>query len=238
MISYTKTDKADLERKRPVFYILGYLITIIFILWAFNWKSVYQSDFSFMMMDNPDFLVNLSSYEPVNNPGSEAPLKPVVKKIVKIRPSTISSSNTKKETETPIIIPNAAEETDSKGAGSGTNDGNSPGSGSENGAFVRVEQMPRFVGNLSQYIQQNLAYPPIARLRNVQGVVVVSFIIDENGYPIDIKPVQTMGYGCDEEAIRVIKKMPRWIPGKQHGHNVKVLCRLPIRFSLQPNLMR
>jgi protein TonB len=67
---------------------------------------------------------------------------------------------------------------------------------------------------------------------NVEGKVFVQFVIDKDGSPSDITVLKGIGSGCDEEAVRVIKNMPKWTPGKQRGRPVKVRMSLPIVFKL------
>ncbi|PZF71359.1 energy transducer TonB [Taibaiella soli] len=121
------------------------------------------------------------------------------------------------------------------GAGTGTgempagNVGDLPAS-SEPVRFV--EQMPQFAGSMEDYLHNNLRYPEMAREAGVQGRVVVEFVVNEVGEIGAIKVRRGIGGGCDDEAVRVIKNMPRWRPGKQNGHPVNVLMTLPITFTL------
>lgn len=76
-------------------------------------------------------------------------------------------------------------------------------------------------------------YPEIAKESNIQGRVTVKFVVNEEGNVSDIIVVKGIGGGCDEEAVRVVKKMPKWKPGKQNGRPVKVYFSLPITFRLE-----
>lgn len=101
--------------------------------------------------------------------------------------------------------------------------------------FTVVEDPPSFPGGqdkMMEFIGKKLKYPKKARKKGIQGRVVISFVIDEQGKVTDTKVVKGIGHGCDEEALRVVKKMPRWKPGSQSGQNVKVRYVLPIRFVL------
>ena len=95
--------------------------------------------------------------------------------------------------------------------------------------------MPTFPGGdaaLYKYLGKNIKYPPIARENNITGMVVLKFVINEDGSISDIQVLRDIGGGCAEEAIRVVKKMPNWKPGKQRGKAVKVHFNLPVRFTL------
>jgi protein TonB len=102
--------------------------------------------------------------------------------------------------------------------------------------FDVIEQMPTFPGGedeLFKYINNNVKYPVIAQENGVQGRVIVKFVVTKNGDVDRIEVVRSIDSSLDREAIRVVKNMPRWIPGKQNGENVSVWFTLPINFSLQ-----
>ena len=99
--------------------------------------------------------------------------------------------------------------------------------------FQFVEQMPSPAYSLIEYLSKNIHYPDTARERGIEGRVVVKFVINEDGSVSDAKVMRGIGYGCDEEAVRVIKNMPPWKPGKQNGKAVKVYYTQPIAFKLE-----
>jgi len=108
----------------------------------------------------------------------------------------------------------------------------------KNKVFTFVEQMPEFPGGeqaLMDYLGKHIKYPPAARETNVEGTVFVSFVVDKNGNIGDIKVLRDIGAGCGDEAIRVIKSMPPWKPGKQNGNSVNVQYNLPVKFQLSSN---
>ena len=119
--------------------------------------------------------------------------------------------------------------------------------------FKIVEQMPRFPGcdafpgdntarsdcankKLMEFIYANIQYPAIARENNVEGTVVVQFVVDQQGRITDAKVVRDIGAQCGEEALRIVEMMnnmpEKWTPGKQRGRPVKVLFMLPVKFKL------
>ncbi len=119
--------------------------------------------------------------------------------------------------------------------------------------FKVVEEAPRFPGcedlasiqekqncankKLLEFIYANIEYPAIARENNIEGTVVVRFVVDKDGKVNDAQVVREIGGGCGEEALRVVKKMnempARWSPGKQRGRPVKVYFTLPVKFILK-----
>jgi protein TonB len=102
--------------------------------------------------------------------------------------------------------------------------------------FLSVENMPQFEGGLSrlmEFVSKNIKYPRAAQANGVEGTVVVSFVVGASGEVTDIQILKGLGYGTEEEAIRVMKKLPRWTPGNQNGRNVPVRMTLPIRLELK-----
>ncbi len=102
--------------------------------------------------------------------------------------------------------------------------------------FQFVEQQPEPPGGLKafyKFIGDNLTYPPQARRAQVQGKVYIQFVINKDGSIGDIEILKGLGFGCDQEAIRVLEMSPKWNPGKQRGQPVRVRMSLPIVFQLQ-----
>jgi tonB family C-terminal domain len=98
------------------------------------------------------------------------------------------------------------------------------------------EQMPTYEGGdaaLMKYIGENLKYPEEAKERGLQGRVVVGFIIEKDGSLTNFKVLRAVDRALDAEALRVVKGMPKWIPGRQNGQCVRVRYLLPIYICLQ-----
>ena len=101
--------------------------------------------------------------------------------------------------------------------------------------FFIVEEMPEPVGGYSsfyEFISRNIKYPPQARRLGIEGKVFLQFVVDENGEITGSAVVKGIGAGCDEEALRVLKKAPRWYPGRQRGVATRVRMTIPITFRL------
>lgn len=99
-----------------------------------------------------------------------------------------------------------------------------------------VSEMPLFPGGpaaLKLYLDNNLRYPNMARSNEIQGKVFVSFVVNTDGSIVDVKVVRGVGGGCSEEAIRVIKAMPKWKAGMNNGHKVRVKMTMPIQFAIK-----
>lgn len=102
--------------------------------------------------------------------------------------------------------------------------------------FISVDQQPEFpngLKGLTKFLQANLRYPSQASRANIQGRVFMSFSVMPDGSITNVEVKKGIGFGCDEEAVRVIKMMPKWNPGKQNGRAVRVRFSLPIQFQLQ-----
>ncbi|MFN0048440.1 MAG: energy transducer TonB, partial [Cytophagales bacterium] len=95
--------------------------------------------------------------------------------------------------------------------------------------------MPEFAGGtlaMQKFIASNIKYPRVASQQGLEGRVIVTFVINGQGEVTNAEVVKGIGGGCDEEAIRVIKMLPKWKPGKQNGRPVSVKFTVPIKFAL------
>jgi len=106
----------------------------------------------------------------------------------------------------------------------------------ETKVFDVVEQMPSFPGGagaLMQYLSSNIKYPVVAEENGVQGRVVCTFVVEKDGSITDVRVIKSVDPSLDKEAMRVVKSMPKWIPGKQNGAAVRVKYTVPVTFRLQ-----
>lgn len=106
----------------------------------------------------------------------------------------------------------------------------------ENKVFDIVEQQPLFPGGpaaLLKYLSENTKYPVVAQENGVQGRVTVQFVVEKDGSISDVHVLRGVDPSLDKEAVRVVKSMPRWTPGKQNGITVRVNYRVPVLFRLQ-----
>ncbi len=119
------------------------------------------------------------------------------------------------------------------GAGNGKSEvKNAP---DENGVYNIVEEMPKFPGGenaMMKFISENVTYPQEARDKNISGRVFVSFVVEKDGSVNEVKVLRSVDKLLDNEAVRVVKAMPKWNPGKQKGKAVRVNYNLPIFFKL------
>jgi TonB family protein len=101
--------------------------------------------------------------------------------------------------------------------------------------FTPHEQMPMYPGGepaMMKFLSENISYPKKARKKNIQGTVALSFIVEKDGHLSNVKVLRSVGGGCDEEAVRVIKSMPNWTPAMHDDNPVRVKFTIPIKFRL------
>lgn len=102
--------------------------------------------------------------------------------------------------------------------------------------FQVVEEMPEFPGGMAEclkFISKNIKYPTIAQENGIQGRVIIQFVVNQDGSIVDPVVMRTVDPYLDKEALRVIKMMPKWKPGKQRGKAVRVKYTVPVTFKLQ-----
>ena len=101
--------------------------------------------------------------------------------------------------------------------------------------MVGVEQMPEFPGGeaeLMRFLSENVHYPTSASEMGIEGRVILRFVVSKTGEVSQVEVIRGLDPACDKEAVRVVKMMPKWIPGRQNGRNVPVYFTLPIKYQL------
>ena len=233
-----KAKKADLEGQKSTSLLIGYIITLATIFVAFEWTTREYKE------TEPVIYAASVPYEeeiiPITQPifQTAAPPPPVevpqVAEIIdivendeEIEEEEIQSTEDTQEAITgptgpvvagPVGPVMAAEE------------------GDEGEVFQVVEQMPEFPGGmdkLMEYLSKNIKYPSIAQENNIQGRVIVEFVVNKDGSIVEPKVMRSVDTSLDNEAMRVIKSMPKWNPGKQRGKAVRVRYTVPVLFRLQ-----
>ena len=105
----------------------------------------------------------------------------------------------------------------------------------EEGVFLVVEDDPEFPGgldSLTRFIKAHLRYPQEALEKGIEGRVYVTFTIEEDGSVSNVRLLRDIGGGCGQEAVRVVKLMPKWKPGRQRGKAVRTQFNLPVQFVI------
>ena len=219
-----KTDRASLEKNRNIFILIGMVITLSLVWFAFDYKTYDRDDVvmvqNTMLDDEDDLILQTQRNEPPPPPPppQQTTVIEIVEDDVEVDDIDIDAeTDDDDEIEEQVIQEEEVE--DEK----------------EDEIFVFVEDQPGYPGGDAariKYLQKNITYPEMAKESNIQGTVYVTFVVEKDGRITSVKVLRGIGGGCDEEAVRVIKKMPSWKPGKQRGRSVRVQFNMPVRFVL------
>ncbi|MBW6460037.1 MAG: TonB family protein [Bacteroidales bacterium] len=222
-----KSSKADLESKKVIYRQIGLIIALAVVLFAFEWKT-YDKTIGDLgqrqMEDIPEEMVEITVQE--TKPPPPPPPKQVVQinivdDDIEVDDDIMINVEADQSTEMQAYIPVRVEdEADHE----------------ETTIFMVVESMPVFPGgeaNLYKFLAENIKYPQMAKESGIQGRVFVTFVVERDGSVTDVRVLRGIGGGCDEEAIRVVRNMPKWTPGKQRNKAVRVQYNLPVKFTLQ-----
>lgn len=221
-----KTKKANLEIKKDFFFQTGLVIALMIVLAAFEWKTYTAENFRLPDPTIFDTIEIIDSTDPEEI--KPEPPKPQLNEFIEID-DTLQQSEIDIEIEIDDFKP-----TDYVYTKPDLPDDIDHGNSDE--PFVLVENMPEFPGGegaLFEFLGKNLKYPRFAVENEIQGTVHVTFVVERDGNITGVQILRGIGGGCDEEAVRVIRNMPKWSPGKQRGIPVRVQFNLPVKFSLR-----
>ena len=223
-----KSIAVDLENKKHLYVIIGLILSLSFALNLLEWKNYRKNEItietSFIPKLNKEPILEIKPVQipvPLKTESTDKPSKvkivkelPKINKIkVRAKIDTIITKNVYPiidtfETDTLIIEPIPLD---------------------------FASQMPEFPGGekeLFKFLSDNTNYPEISKSNNSQGKVLIEFVIEKNGEISNVKVLKSVDPYIDAEAIRVVKEMPKWIPGKQLNEKVRVRQRLPLKFKL------
>jgi protein TonB len=223
-----KNKKYDLRNYRVLFFNIGLVITLLFVIAAFEWRFYDDSELMNMGPSDIDFI------ETVDVPLTEQPPPPPPKQ--QLRDIKIIAVDDVEDIEEEIQINLDIEMTEDLVIEKTieTTELEIEEEESEE-VFIIVEDAPAPIGGMSafyEYVNSNIKYPRQALTMDIEGKVFVQFVVDKEGKLTDIEVIRGIGGGCDEEAIRIIKNAPQWKAGKQRGKPVKVKMVLPITFRI------
>jgi protein TonB len=222
-----KSPKANLENKKLMFIQIGMIISLLLAWMAFEHKSYDKREIDPSLLNRTvevdEEMVEITKQEeqkpqPVEMPKQTTQLE-IVQDDVEVEDIEINADVDQNEV-IEEYVPVEVEEEDVQ----------------EQEIFQIVEEMPAYPGGdqkLMEYVAKNIKYPQIARETGIQGRVFVGFVVEPDGSVSNVKVLRGIGGGCDEEAMRVVKSMPKWKPGKQRGKAVRVSYMLPVNFKLQ-----
>lgn len=219
-----KNPKLELSKYCTLFFNLGLAIAIGLVLVAFEWKTVASTSKVSLETEGGMFEEILDI--PLTNQATPPPPKFNQPKIIEIPDEEEIEEVVDIDLDIEMTEELVVEQLVSVEA---------PEEEIADEVFSIVEVMPSFPGGNTEfyeYISQNLKYPRKALKANVEGKVVVRFIVAEDGGISDVEVIKGIGFDCDEEAVRVLQSSPDWIPGQQRGRNVKVSIMVPLTFEI------
>ena len=222
-----KSPKASLEDKKLTYVLMGLVLVLSICYVAFEWteKEVtkYEVTEDLAFIDEEIDIQQTTQETPPPPPPpavQEVEVLNVVEDDVEVETIEINTEDDK-DVEVVIAPPVEAPVEEEE----------------EEVIFMVVESMPEFPGGqqaLFKYLAENVKYPVIAQENGIQGRVICQFVVNKDGSIVDVVAVRSSGEpSLDKEAIRVIKSMPKWKPGKQRGKPVRVKYTVPVNFRLQ-----
>lgn len=223
-----KTPKANLENKKTMAILIGLVLALGIMFIAFEWSKneikVYDDAIQGEFVEDEE-MIEVTFRDETPPPPPPPIQETVLSDIIDIRDDKEDiqtknfDSEDDKNKKVVIQAPIAAPVEDPE----------------ENRIHVVVERMPEFPGGeaaMNQFINRTIRYPVIAQENGIQGRVVVQFVVNTDGKIVDVEVVRGVEESLDKEAVRVVKSMPPWNPGRQGGKNVRVKYTLPIRFRI------
>ena len=222
-----KSPKADLENKRSMFVMIGFVLALGFTYICFEWTNtevtVHEVESTFINQGEEEIIPQTTQIE--TPPEVIEKPKEIVQQVLKVVSDEVETTSTVEIVEestkeaiefTPMEVQEEEEE--------------------EEEIFQVVEKVAGFPGGqakLMEFLRKELVYPQIAIDNNVQGRVIVQFVVNKDGSIQDVKVARGVDPVLDEEAIRVVKKMPKWIPAEQRGKTVRSRFQLPVMFKFK-----
>ncbi|MDY5969050.1 MAG: energy transducer TonB [Bacteroidales bacterium] len=224
-----KSQKADLEKKKGLFVEIGLVVVLAVSLAAFNIKSYDQVQKDVIQREASSEVEEqvIQTFTEETPPPPEPEVPDVVTEV------TVVDNDAKIENELGIVDMSASKAENVQVTHVEIKEEEEV---VEEEIFTVVEEQPEFPGGaaaLYTYLKENIQYPEAARNANLTGKVYVSFVVEKDGSISKAVVMRDIGGGCGAEAVRVVKSMPKWKPGKQRGKAVRSSFMLPVNFSLR-----
>lgn len=223
-----KSEKADLERKRALFFTISLVVSLGLVFAAFSWKTPVEKA---MILDGPEFDVPDDFEIPLTKEEKKEEAPPVFTVDVIELVDDLTEIEDEK-----LDIFNSEVTDEGVDVNSLINLQNNSKNVEEDIIHSFVDEMPEFPGGMKallSFIGNSVKYPTIAQETGVKGKVIVSFVINKDGHVSDASVIRSIDTALDKEALRVVNMMPAWRPGRQAGKAVRVSYVVPINFVLQ-----
>ncbi len=221
-----KNPKADLERYRFLFLEIGFVVTLFAVFLAFSWSTSEKQENTLGQLAKVDAEEEIIPITRQEQPKPKAP--PPAPKVTEVL--NIVDDDVQIDDELQIDDTEADQNTEIQAV-----DEDAEEADAEAPVFYVVEDMPEYPGGVNamrKYIATHIVYPEIAKENGITGKVYVQFVVNQRGKIEQVKVVRGVDPSLDKEAVRVIKSLPIWKPGKQRGKPVKVSYTVPINFQL------
>ena len=228
-----KHSRFDLENKKGIFFQVGIAIALAIVLTGFEWRFYDQVDDDYI----PSYH-NTVPEEMIPLTRQETPVPLTATPVVSKKPRNINiivvdhQPEDSTFSETDFSLENGNENNNENTAVNGGFEENVL----DNEIFTIISEPPAYPGGESErihFIQKNIEYPKFARQNKIQGSVYVTFVVEKDGSLTNIKVLRGIGGGCDDEALRIVRAMPKWIPGSKNGFPVRVQITMPVTYVLQ-----
>ncbi len=224
-----KSPKADIENSKSTSLLIGLTVALGILFAAFEWAQseikIYDEALQNVVEENEE-MVEVTFREETPPPPPPPEPETVLSDVIEIKENTeevqTADFSTEDDANKGVEIHEVVQQVEEEEP-------------EEQKIHVVVEKMPEFPGGeeaMKRWILKNLKYPLIAQENNIQGRVVCQFVVNSDGKIVDVQVARGVEASLDAEAVRVIKSMPAWNPGRQGGKNVRVKYTLPIRFKL------
>lgn len=227
-----KSDKANLEKNISLYFLMGTVVALSLIFVAFEWgnKEIKVSDIQTEQVIEEIEDIQITPQEE-NTPPPPAPDQPVVVEQIQVVEDNVEVANVEiasvddafdklQNTFTPPAPVQRSQEEVAE----------------DTQIFEFLEEMPEFPGGqaaMMKWLSENVKYPAIATENNIQGRVMVSFVVERDGSISNVKVVRGVDPSLDKEAVRLINNMPKWKPGMQTGKPVRARFNIPVTFKLR-----
>ena len=210
-----------IEKSRSSFFLAGIVISLSLVFCAFEYRTYNTSTITDEFPDAPE----VEQLPPITKPKPPPPPPPKIYSGFNLKDDVVEDppiwdpeydKNEPDYEYEPITI--------------------EPEPETEYEGYIYIAEIQaNFPGGDSErmkFLQKNMRYPQMARESNIEGTVFLSFLVEKDGTITQVKVMRGIGGGCDEEAVRVLKSMPKWSPGKQRGRPVRLKMTMPIKFRL------
>ena len=224
-----KSPKSDIENSKSTSLLIGLTVALGILFAAFEWSQseikIYDEALQNVVEEDEE-MVEVTFRDETPPPPPPPEPETVLSDVIEIKENTedvqTADFSTEDDANKGVEIHEVVQQVEEEEP-------------EEQKIHVVVEKMPEFPGGneaMSRWLSKNIKYPLIAQENNIQGRVVCQFVVNSDGKIVDVQVVRGVEASLDAEAVRVIKSMPAWTPGRQGGKNVRVKYTLPIRFKL------